>query len=266
MDPRLKKTVKIVTLAHVGLLLTLAVVEFFDDPRKPVVVRVSLAASPRQTAPAAPAPDPQSVQPAPQPPAPKPAVPTPQPAPASTPAPKPKPQPTPKPVSQTAPKPAPAKPSWKPRSASDIRQSTLRKLPAANSPQPVSRSVDTTRLERMASGLRAEAGRLSGSTTDGHPPNSQVQHYLALVSSQLYQAWSQPGRQEVPGPNPVVRVNFRIASSGRVLSAGIEQRSGSRAMDKSVASLLISTHSLPPFSQAGLNRNELSVHIDFQLD
>lgn len=199
MNPRLQRNLKIVAVAHVGLVLGILVTEWVRslvEKRRPheIVTFIDFSAMP-------PAPEAPAAEPAPEPPPPEPPPPPP---------------PEPAAIPETPP-PKPPKPP--------IERSTRRVTRDQVEPKQPTPRRPTAEEIRRALGPAAP----TGAPLDDFP----FDWYFAVVRNAFYEAWQRPTASEVP-PGTTVLVSIRVLRDGTVKEHRVVRASGNAVMDASV--------------------------------
>jgi colicin import membrane protein len=102
---------------------------------------------------------------------------------------------------------------------------------------------------------------LSGSSTDGSRTMDPIlQKYYADVWERIQESWRSPSLSVSKGLLTIVSIKIR--KDGRIADWTIEQRSGNRAYDESIARALRSIDTLPPFPSS-LTTDYLEVGFNF---
>ncbi len=116
----------------------------------------------------------------------------------------------------------------------------------------------------VSGGKETAAGKgpsLSGSSAGGSGAMDPVlQKYYADVWERIQESWHSPSLSV--SKNLLTVVSIKIRKDGRITDWTIEERSGNRAYDESIARALRSIDSLPPFPPS-LNTDYLEVGFNF---
>ncbi len=137
-----------------------------------------------------------------------------------------------------------------PAAAKEKSQASTRDQPAASAPPAGGPTGDT---------LMAGSGRglgVAAAPSDGPP--FPYQYYLERLLVAIEQNWFKP--QAPAGTR--ARVLCRIARSGRLLEAGLEETSGHGAFDRAALRAVYAAAPFPPLPQ-GFGGSELILHLEF---
>ena len=117
--------------------------------------------------------------------------------------------------------------------------------------------TDTANGGGGGAGVAGPPGGIGSTTGAGTVPAG----YYETVSAYLYDQWQQPGKAELKGLKPTVKIHVSIDASGNIKSAKIVNKSGNSPMDSSVEELLAKLKKLPPPPQGALEL-DISLEID----
>ncbi|MGA3174583.1 MAG: TonB family protein [Syntrophorhabdales bacterium] len=109
-------------------------------------------------------------------------------------------------------------------------------------------------------GAPAKAPGIPGSGTPSGPFDPVLQKYYADVWEKIQESWHSPNLSVTKGLLTVVSIKIR--KDGRITDWTIEQRSGNRAYDESIARALRSIDTLPPIP-ASLRTDLIEVGFNF---
>lgn len=90
--------------------------------------------------------------------------------------------------------------------------------------------------------------------------------FYSAISQALYQAWDPPGRQDVGGRRPVVRMKIVLRSDGTITAFQMVKSSGFKVMDDSVLDIFRTLRELPAPASYGITARSRTVEITFNLD
>lgn len=123
--------------------------------------------------------------------------------------------------------------------------------PSATEGKPTSGS---TTLQTSAVGLWGQGVALGAGEGDSFPYDYYLQRLLATVEANWFKPQAPPGTR--------CRVRCRIARSGELLEAGLEQPSSHAAFDRAALRAVYAAAPFPPLPQ-GFVRSELILHLEF---
>lgn len=154
------------------------------------------------------------------------------------------------------PSPKPAKPTQV--AAASVGKSVAKEKPSTM-PAPEASASVTGAQESPRTGQAGEAGGglgLAGEGVEGPP--FPYQYYLERVLAAIEQNWFKP-----PAPPATrCRVRCRIARSGELKEAGLEEPSGHGAFDRAALRAVYAAAPFPPLPQ-GFGGSELILHLEF---
>ena len=163
--------------------------------------------------------------------------------------------------------PAPAPPAPKPRpetktspaqNSAPARKAAFREKTPAKTPPPAAASAGAAAPGEgigPRGGTAAGLGLASGASEG---PPFPYQYYLERVLAAIEENWFKP---EAP-PGTRCRVRCRIARSGQLLEAGLEEPSAHGAFDRAALRAVYAAAPFPPLPQ-GFGGSELVLHLEF---
>ena len=270
------------TALHILFVVIVLTASILPVREKAKVVKVRLAALPKQERPqpqVTPKPEPPKPQPPkpepPKPEPPKPQPPKPEPPKPQPPKPKPevKPLPTPKPVVKNQPKPEPPKPqpSTQPKPKSIAERLAEGRKPVQQPPQPQRNSKSIA--ERIRANLNKQQAAQQTTTTqpnytsDATTIEMETRSYAEeIVRPYIQQNWREPSKGELDVRNPSsVEISFTVYASGNVANARITRSSNSRVLNSSVQEFLRYMTRLSPLSAIGSNSSKLTIIVTMNI-
>ncbi len=169
-------------------------------------------------------------------------------------------------------KPEPKKPAEKERVVARPKEKTL--APVKKKDAPLTKDEVRTLDQRIrelksrqyidiAGKKEGPPGRMpgiSGAGTPSGPVDPVLQKYYADIWEKIQESWHSPNI--TLGKGLLTVVSIKIRRDGRITDWTIEQRSGNRAYDESIARALRSIDALPPIP-ASLNTDLMEVGFNF---
>ncbi len=110
-----------------------------------------------------------------------------------------------------------------------------------------------------AKGVGGESGLPSSAAGGARPLDPALQRYYLDVWEKIREAWRPPGLSK---KSLETVVSVRIRKDGRIMDWQVEERSGDRVFDESVARTLRSIDVLPPIP-ASLNLSDVEIGFNF---
>jgi TonB family protein len=125
------------------------------------------------------------------------------------------------------------------------------------------RSAIASALDRLAVGVQTSGAQATVVDMPGQGGGEAFAGYETVIYNAYYHAWTTP--DSIANRQAVTDVKIVVARDGTIVSAKIVNKSGERALDKSVERALDAVEKLPPFP-AGAHDEERTFLIRFNLD
>lgn len=162
--------------------------------------------------------------------------------------------------------PAPAAPKARPerktspgQNTAPARKAAFREKTPAKTPPPVAAPPGAAAPGGEGIGPRGGTAAGLGLASDAREgPPFPYQYYLERVLAAIEENWFKP---EAP-PGTRCRVRCRIARSGQLLEAGLEEPSAHGAFDRAALRAVYAAAPFPPLPQ-GFGGSELVLHLEF---
>ncbi len=158
-------------------------------------------------------------------------------------------------------------PAWKARSPEDIRKQGVSRPDKPSSRSSGQASTVQNATQKLVKRLKKLNQNVSVQSADtGRASDSDLDQYYSELHNYLYRKWNPPAQARLSSGQDGVDVRLSIARDGAVLASNLQDRSGNKALDRSVIQLLKKLSAVPAFAPYGPEQKKLSVVITFRVD